>query len=393
MSLPYENITVVALEQAVAAPFATRHLADLGARVIKIERPKVGDFARSYDKTVNGQSSHFVWLNRSKESLTLDLKNPAAITVLHRLLEGADVFVQNLAPGAAKRLHLDGETLTKKYTQLIVCNISGFGSNGPYANKKAYDLLVQAETGLLSITGTEDTPSKTGISAADIAAGMYAFSGIQTALFMRERSGAGTVINVSMFDALGEWMGYPAYYTAYGGEPPGRSGARHATIAPYGPYRTKDEKIIMLGIQNEREWQSFCTVVIGKPELANDPRFASNSQRVKHREQLERQINDCFIQKDRQTLLNSLDKAQIANASLNDMQQFWEHPQLKARKRWRAVTTPEGTIDTLLPPVDIKQIDPKLSAIPGVGEHTHTILKELGYTEDDIQRLSSDNVI
>jgi itaconate CoA-transferase len=377
----------------VAAPFATRHLADLGARVIKIERPKIGDFARGYDKTVRGQSSHFIWLNRSKESLTLDLKHDDAMTILHELLENADVFVQNLAPGAAKRLYLDGEHLTKKHPRLIVCNISGFGPEGPYANKKAYDLLVQAETGLLSITGTADTPSKTGISAADIAAGMYAFSGIQTALFMRERSGAGTVIDVSMFDALSEWMGYPAYYTAYGGTAPSRSGARHATIAPYGPYRTKDEKIIMLGIQNEREWQSFCTSVIDKPELANDPRFASNSERVKHREQLERLINDCFKQKDRQMLLDSLDKAQIANASLNDMQQFWEHPQLKARNRWRTVDTPQGAIATLLPPVDIQQIDPRLEAIPGVGEHTHAILKELGYTDDDIQRLSRDNVV
>ncbi|MDH3693984.1 MAG: CoA transferase, partial [Gammaproteobacteria bacterium] len=285
MPLPYEHITVVALEQAVAAPFATRHLADLGARIIKIERPQVGDFARRYDKTVKGQSSHFVWLNRSKESLTLDLKQHDAIKVLHQLLKNADVFVQNLAPGAAKRLALDGESLIIKYPRLIVCNISGFGDEGPYKNKKAYDLLVQAETGLLSVTGTEDSPAKTGISTADIAAGMYAFSGIQTALYMREQSGIGTNIDVSMFDALGEWMGYPAYYTAYSGETPKRTGAHHATITPYGPYKTRDEKTIMLGIQNEREWQSFCNVVLLKPELTNHPNFVNNSERVKHREE------------------------------------------------------------------------------------------------------------
>jgi len=393
MRLPYENITVVALEQAVAAPFATRQLADLGARIIKIERPQVGDFARRYDKTVKGQSSHFVWLNRSKESLTLNLKQHNAITVLQQLLKDADVFVQNLAPGATQRLALDGDSLVKKYPRLIVCNISGFGVDGPYQNKKAYDLLVQAETGLLSVTGTEGMPSKTGISTADIAAGMYAFSGIQTALFMREQSGTGTIIDVSMFDALGEWMGYPAYYTAYGGETPKRTGSHHATIAPYGPYKTRDGKTIMLGIQNEREWQSFCNVVLLKPELTNHPDFVNNSERVKHREELENIINQCFGRLDAQDLVTGLDDAQIANASLNTMQQFWDHPQLKARNRWRKLETPGGIIDTLLPPVNITNIDPKLTAVPAVGEHTRSILKELGYNEDDIDRLSGENVI
>ncbi len=393
MSLPYENITVVALEQAVAAPFATRHLADLGARVIKIERPGTGDFARRYDATVKGQSSHFVWLNRSKESLTLDLKHNSASAIVHQLLEHADVFIQNLAPGASARLRLDGETLTTKYPRLIVCNISGFGTDGPYQHKKAYDLLVQAETGLLSVTGTQESPSKTGISTADIAAGMYAFSGIQTALFMREQSDKGTVIDVSMFDALGEWMNYPAYYTAYGGEPPKRTGAHHATIAPYGPYKSRDHKTIMLGIQNEREWQSFCRVVLSDGELARHPKFISNSERIRHREELDNIINTCFGQLDANALISRLDDAQIANARVNSMQEFWEHPQLKARGRWRTVDSPAGAIQTLLPPANIKDVEARLDAIPSVGEQSRAILKELGYTEDDIKRLSGDNVI
>src|SRR5687767_10979583 len=290
---PLEGVTVVALEQAVAAPLATRHLADLGARVIKIERPGVGDFARSYDTTVRGMSSHFVWLNRSKESLTLNLKDTDAEQILSRLLSRADVFVQNLAPGAAARLSLGSDRLRQSYPALVVCNISGYGDSGPYRDKKAYDLLIQSEAGVLSVTGTEQEPCKVGISIADIAAGMYAYSGILTALLCRHRTGQGTAVDVSMLEALGEWMSYPAYYT-YGGQAPPRSGARHAVIAPYGPFQSRDGKSVYLGIQNEREWERFCRLVLQRPELAVDARFATNINRVAHRRELHDVIDDVF---------------------------------------------------------------------------------------------------
>jgi len=289
--LPLEGVTVVSLEQAVAAPFATRQLADLGARVIKVERPEVGDFARSLDRTVQGLSSHFVWLNRSKESLTLDLKKEGAREVLERHVGRADVFVQNLAPGAAGRLGFGARSLRERHPRLIVCDVSGYGSSGPYRDKKAYDLLVQCEAGLVSITGTEETPSKVGIAVADIAAGMYANSGILAALLRRERTGEGASLEVSLFEALGEWMGFPLYYAMYGGKEPPRSGARHASIAPYGPFECGDGEQIFFGIQNEREWERFCEAVLGRPEMAGDELFDDNSRRVENREALEEEIS------------------------------------------------------------------------------------------------------
>jgi itaconate CoA-transferase len=391
--LPLEGITIISIEQAVAAPFATRQLADLGARVIKIERPDVGDFARGYDETVKGMASHFVWLNRSKESLTLDLKHRQARQIVQQLLEDADVFIQNLAPGAAERLGLGSEQLNQRCPRLIVCNVSGYGSSGPYRNKKAYDLLVQCETGLVSVTGTPEAPSKVGISIADTAAGMYAFTGILTALYQRERTGKGTVLDISMFEALGEWMGYTAYYTAYGGTPPPRTGASHATIAPYGPFRTSDGKQVNLGLQNEREWAHFCTRVLEQPEMASDPRFDSNARRVANREALHAMIDAVFSQLTIEQVIARLDRAGIANARMNSMQEFWDHPQLEARKRWREVNSPVGPLKALLPPVTMRDVKPRMDPIPALGEQTEQILRSLGYEDEQINQLRADRVI
>jgi itaconate CoA-transferase len=376
---PLEGITVVALEQAVAAPFTTRQLADLGARVIKIERPRVGDFARSYDKTVRGMSSHFVWLNRSKESLTLDVKEPDAKDVLARLLSRADIFVQNLAPGAAERLGLGSKELHAKYPKLIVCNISGYGASGPYRDKKAYDLLIQSEAGLLSITGTEEEPSKTGISVADIAGGMYAWSAILTALLVRGRTGEGTTIDVSLFEALSEWMGFPAYFTRYGGKAPMRTGASHAAIAPYGSFQSKDEKAVFLSIQNEREWEKFCTIVLERAELASDSRFHSAPSRVANRPDLHSVIDEVFRHLDAASIIERLDKARIANARMNTMHEFLDHPQLAARNRWQDIDSPVGKLSALIPPADIEGVDPVMGAIPDVGQHTDQIMNEIGF--------------
>ena len=381
------------MEQAVAAPFTTRQLADLGARVIKIERPGAGDFARSYDKTVLGQSSHFVWLNRSKESLTLDVKHPQAQEILHRLLSKADVFVQNLVPGAAARLGLSSEAITTRYPRVIVCNISGYGPDGPYSQKKAYDLLIQCESGLLSVTGTPDTPSKAGISIADIAAGMYGYTGILTALYQRERTGQGASFDVSMFEALGEWMGYPAYFTNYGGTAPQRTGAAHATIHPYGPFAARDGKTVFFGIQNEREWANFCATVLGQPELATDPRFDSNSHRDANRQALTDIIVAVFSKLSAAEVVQRLDQAQIANARLNTMREFWEHEQLKARDRWREVQTPKGPVSALIPAVTMKGVAARMDPIPSVGQHTRAILAELGFDEAFISRLKGEKAL
>jgi itaconate CoA-transferase len=377
-ALPLAGLTVVALEQAVAAPLASRHLADLGARVIKIERPGAGDFARSYDTTVKGMASHFVWLNHSKQSLTLDLKRPEAAGVLRQLLGRADVFIHNLAPGAVARLGFDRATLRAEYPRLVSCEISGYGSTGPYSQKKAYDLLVQSEAGLLSITGTEQTPSKVGISVADIAAGMYAFSSILAALYARERSGEGVAIDVSMFEALAEWMGYPAYYGGYGGTPPPRTGAAHAAIAPYGPYTAGDSRVVYLGIQNDREWARFCADVLGRPELATDPRFETNTRRVAERPALDAIIDETFRGFTADELIDRLDAAQIANARMNTIAEFLDHPQLAARGRWREVGSPAGPLRALMPPFNIEGAAPRMDPIPTVGEHTDAILGELG---------------
>jgi crotonobetainyl-CoA:carnitine CoA-transferase CaiB-like acyl-CoA transferase len=390
---PLEGVTVIALEQAVAAPFATRHLADLGARVVKIERPGEGDFARHYDRSVKGLSSHFVWLNRSKESLTLDLKQAAGKEILTRLLAQADVLIHNLAPGAVDRLGFDRATLERTFPQLIVCSISGYGSWGPYREKKAYDLLVQAESGLLSITGTEESPAKAGISVADIAAGMYAFSGILTALYWRTHTGRGTAMEVSLLEALGEWMGYPAYYTAYSGQAPERSGARHATIAPYGPFALGDGRAVLIGIQNEREWTRFCASVLEQPELAEDLRFCSNAERVKHRAQLEAFIQERFRTMTLTQALERLETAQIAYGQMRTVQEFLEHPQLEARGRWREVDSPVGPLWALLPPATLVGVEPVFAPIPELGQHTNAILQELGYSTEQIAELRTQGTI
>jgi len=388
---PLAGTLVVALEQAVAVPFATRQLADLGARVIKIERPAGGDFARTYDTTVRGLSSHFVWLNRGKESLTLDLKRSEAQLVLSRLLERADVFVQNLAPGAAERLDLGAETLRRTYPRLITCSLSGYGSSGPYASKKAYDLLVQSEVGLLSITGTEDTPSKVGLSIADIAGGMYAYSGILAALVQRERTGQGTALEVSLFDALGEWMGYPMYYTM-GGSPPLRTGASHATIAPYGPYETKDEKVI-LGIHSSREWSAFCSIVLERPELGEDSRLQTNKLRVEHRKLMDSAVLDVFRKLTAAEVIQRLDRAGIANSRINSVPQFIQHPQLAARNSWRQVDSPAGCVPALIPPVRMDGVDPVMGAIPELGQHSESILTEFGFDAAAIAQWKKDHVL
>ena len=390
---PLEGVTILSLEQAVAAPFATRQLADLGARVIKIERPGVGDFARGYDTTVRGESSHFVWLNRSKESLTLDVKRPAAAEVLRRLLDQADVFVQNLAPGATGRLGLSAQSLREAHPRLVVCEISGYGSTGPYRDRKAYDLLVQAEAGLLSITGTPDELVKVGISVADIAAGMYAYSGILTALLMRHRTGEGTLVEVSMLEALSEWMGYPLYYGVYGGTPPARAGARQAVIAPYGPFAGGDGEVVYLGIQNEREWQAFCVGVLDQPDLATDPRFVSNAERVQHREALDAEIEAVFGGMTTTEILERLESARIANARLRTVQQLSDHPQLAARERWRNIDTPAGSIRATLPPASIDGVVPVMAPVPALGAHTDAILDELGFDSAIVAGWHDDGMI
>ena len=375
--LPLEGITVVAVEQAVAAPFATRQLADLGARIIKVERPGAGDFARGYDATVNGMASHFVWLNRSKQSLTLDLKRPEAIDVLRRLLGRADVFIHNLAPGAMARLGFASADVRRSHPRLIVCEVSGYGSDGPYRDKKAYDLLVQSETGVLSITGTEAEPAKVGISVADISAGMYAFSSVLAALLRRERTGDGSALEVSLFDSLAEWMSYPVYYS-YGGAPPPRSGARHAVIAPYGPYTAGDGRVVYLGLQNEREWARFCAEVLQRPAMAADARFSSNPKRVEHRAELDAAITAAFSGLTAEQVIARLDAAQIANARMNTVQELIDHPQLAARNRWRSVGSAAGPVRMLVPPFTFEGMDIPMSAIPSVGEHTDAILAEVG---------------
>lgn len=384
---PLDDITIVTLEHAVAAPLCTRHLADLGARVIKVERPGSGDFARQYDQRVRGQSSHFVWCNRSKESLALDLKQPAAQQVLRDLLGRADALVQNLAPGAIQRMGLDSETLRRDYPRLIVCNISGYGNDGPYRDRKAYDLLIQSEAGYLSITGTPDEVSKSGNSIADIAAGMYAYSSVLAALLQRQRSGQAAHIDVSMLEALAEWMGFPMYYAFGGAEPPPRSAASHATIYPYGPFPVGDGTAVILGVQNEREWQAFCTEVLQDPQLRDNPRFDGNARRSANRAELRAIVVQAFSSLTGEEVRERLERARIAHARINDMAGLWAHPQLKARQRWAEVLTPNGPIPALLPPACHDTFDYRMGAIPAAGEHTDTILRELGRSETAIAAL------
>ena len=390
---PLDGITVVALEHVIAAPFCTRQLADLGARIIKIERPGEGDFARGYDTQVEGLSSHFVWVNRSKESLTLDLKQAAALTILKNLLKTADVFIQNLAPGAAARMGLTAEALQKDNPGLILCSISGYGDDGPYRDKKAYDLLIQSEAGFLSITGTPETPSKAGNSIADIAAGMYAYTNILAALLQRGKTGKGTVIDISMLEALGEWMSFPMYYAYKGANPPSRNGASHATIYPYGPFKAGDGKTVMLGLQNEREWAQFCEIVLENPALAQDERFDRNFKRNEKRAELLEIIDTCFSQLTAEQLIARLEKAQIANANLNDMAGLWNHEQLKARKRFTEVGSPQGAITAMLPPGVNDSYDYRMDPVPSVGEHTNAILSEMGISSTEIDALRAQGAI
>jgi len=390
---PLDGITVVSLEHAIAAPFCTRQLADLGARIIKVERPGGGDFARAYDKQVKGLSSHFVWVNRSKESLTLDLKQASALRVLKTLLKTADVLVQNLAPGAAARMGLTAELLQKENPQLILCDISGYGNNGPYRDKKAYDLLIQSEAGFLSVTGTPESPSKAGNSIADIAAGMYAYTNILAALLQRGKTGKGTVIDISMLESLGEWMSFPLYYAYDGADAPPRNGASHATIYPYGPFKAGDGKTVMLGLQNDREWVQFCEIVLESPTLAQDERFANNFKRNEKRTELLEIINACFSKLTSEQSIARLEQAQIANAHLNDMEGLWKHEQLKARNRWTEVGTPNGSIAALLPPGLNDTYDYRMDPVPAVGEHTDGILKELGLADSDIASMRASGAI
>jgi len=392
--LPLDGITVVTLEHAIAAPFATRQLADLGARVIKVERPGVGDFARGYDQRVRGLSSHFVWTNRSKESLTLDVKHPEAQQVLMRLiLEEADVVVQNLAPGAAARLGLSYGALSKQKPGIIVCDISGYGGDGPYRDKKAYDLLIQSEAGFLSVTGTPDEPSKAGPSIADIAAGMYAYTNILAALLQRGKTGQGRHIDVSMLESLAEWMSYPMYYAFEGAAPPPRTGASHATIYPYGPFPTGDGKTVMLGLQNEREWGAFCATVLQRPELAADERYSANFKRSAAREALRQIIAEAFATLTAAQVVERLEQANIANAQVNDMHDVWAHPQLAARKRWRDIETPAGTVPALLPPGTNDEEPARMDAVPALGAHTDAILSGFGYSAGRIAELRAQGAI
>ncbi|CAO3440239.1 L-carnitine dehydratase/bile acid-inducible protein F [Azospirillum endophyticum] len=391
---PLDGITVVTLEHAIAAPFATRQLADLGARVIKVERPGVGDFARGYDERVRGVASHFVWTNRSKESLTLDVKHPEAQAILKRLIrEQADVVVQNLAPGAAARLGLSYEALSAEKPDIIVCDISGYGGDGPYRDKKAYDLLIQGESGFLSVTGTPETPSKAGPSIADISAGMYAYSNILAALLQRQQTGRGCKIDVSMLESLVEWMSYPLYYAFEGAPPPARTGASHATIYPYGPFPAGDGKTVLLGLQNEREWVAFCETVLQRPELAREERFSSNSRRNAAREELRGIIVAAFAGLTAEEVVARLEAASIANAQANSMQDVWNHPQLAARQRWRTVETQNGPVPALLPPGAASDGDARMDPVPALGQHTDSILAGLGYAPGDIARLRSEKAI
>ena len=375
--LPLSGLTVLSLEHAVAAPFATRQLADLGARVIMVERPGSGDFARQYDDSVNGLSSYFVWLNRSKESIALDVKSPQGREALHELADRADIVVQNLGPGAAARLGLSAEELRTRDSRKIVVGITGWGSDGPWADRKAYDLLVQCETGLVSLTGTPTDVAKVGVSIADIAAGMYAFSGILAALYRREISGEGASIEVSLFEALAEWVGQPAHFTAGKGRQPSRFGAQHATIAPYGPFEAGDGHTVLIAIQNEPEWARFCELVLERPDMAKDRRFASNTLRVAHRDELNELITAGFAELSTTALESRLTTARIAFAGVNTVTEFLDHPVLQARNRWRQTPTETGPVDALLPPLDLG-VEPRMGPVPALGAHTRQILAELG---------------
>ncbi|MFA3875286.1 CaiB/BaiF CoA transferase family protein [Streptomyces sp. MMCC 100] len=388
---PLSGVTVVSLEQAIAAPYASRQLADLGARVIKVERPGTGDFARAYDSRVRGLSSHFVWVNRNKESVTLDIKDPRGMDVLRRLIAGADVFLQNLAPGAAARAGLGAEELRARHPELIVCDISGYGAPGPYEGRKAYDLMVQSEAGLLSVTGAPDEMAKVGISVSDIAAGMYAYSSVLGALLERGRTGRGSHLEVSMLEATVEWMGFPLYYAFDGAQPPPRAGAAHATIYPYGPFTAGDGKVVMMAIQNEREWHAFCAGFLDRPELAGHPHYATNADRNAHREELGALIAARFAELTSAEAIELLSAVPVANARVNTLTEVWDHPQLAARGRWHEVATPAGPVPALAPPGPTGGA-PRMEPVPALGEHTRAVLGELGLSGDAIDALVAEGV-
>ena len=389
---PLTGVTVVSLEQAIAAPYASRQLADLGARVIKIERPGVGDFARAYDSRVEGMSSHFVWTNRNKESLTLDIKDPRGLDIAHKLLADADVFIQNLAPGAAERAGLGADALQEDNPGLIVCAISGYGSPGPYETMKAYDLMVQSESGLVSVTGSADEMAKVGISVSDIAAGMYAYSSVLAALLERGRTGKGAHLDVSMLEATVEWMGFPMYYAYDGAEPPSRAGAAHATIYPYGPFTTRDESVVMMAIQNEREWRAFCADFLDDSDLATHPSYASNADRNHNRDALGAIISERFATLRADEAVARLAAIPVAYARVNEMHEVWNHPQLAARERWRDVDLPTGSVPALAPPGFAPE-GARMDSVPALGQHTQQILNQLGLSAGEVEALTADGVV
>jgi formyl-CoA transferase len=390
---PLTGIRVLALEQAVAGPLCTRHLADLGAEVIKIERPGGGDFARTYDTAVNGVSSYFVWLNRGKQSLTLDLKQPEAIEILRTRISQSDVLVQNLGPGAIDRLGFPPAELRTTYPRLIVCSISGYGSSGPYLQRKAFDLLLQGETGVIATTGNGDDLAKLGISVADIGAGVYGAMGALAALYERQITGEGKIVETSLFDALTEFMGYPAYYTMYSGNPPARAGVRHATVVPYGAYKCGDGNLVLFSVQTQKQWVDFCTLVCEHPEWIDDPRFDTTPHRRENRDVLEPLIEESFAPYDRAEVNRRLEAADIPFGDLNTIAQFLEHPQLAARDRWRTVDSPAGPLQALLPPISLENTELVMGDIPAVGAQTDAILSAIGYTSDDIARLHGAGIV
>jgi crotonobetainyl-CoA:carnitine CoA-transferase CaiB-like acyl-CoA transferase len=384
-------MTVVSLEHAVALPFATRHLAEYGARVIKVERPGSGDFARAYDDAVRGRmSAHFSWLNRSKESFAVDVKVPAGLAALHRLVAGADVVTQNLSPGAAARLGLDAQTLLARYPRMVAVDLSGYGPTGPFAHRRAYDMLIQAESGLVSVTGTPEHMAKAGFAAGDVAAGTYAAQAVLAALLRRERSGEGAAVTVTMLDALTEWNGYAVQFAEHTGHAPVRAGVGHPSIAPYDAYTTADGEGLLIGVQNDREWARLAEVLLGRRELAEDPRYATNRERVRHREETDALVADAVGRRATAEVTAALDAAGIAYGRLNEMAGVLAHPQLAARDRWVEIDTPAGPVRQLRPVVELPGSPPRLEPVPALGEHTEKILTELGYTAADLDRMRAE---